>query len=132
MDIGKYRALLRTVEMGNITRAAEELGYTQSAVSRIIASGQQRHSPLLLQIGDDQRQDGRGPQLCRGGAAAPSKGSVQCGPGAPGGGGPTPRTHPGHHSGGDIQQYFGPLAAPAHENLSGAISGDPIRGHDPY
>ena len=40
------------------------------------------------------------------------KGSVQCGPGAPGGGGPTPRTHPGHHSGGDIQQYFGPLAAP--------------------
>ena len=119
MDIGKYRALLRTVEMGNITRAAEELGYTQSAVSRIIADLEQEWGVTLLTRG-------------RGGAAAPSKGSVQCGPGAPGGGGPTPRTHPGHHSGGDIQQYFGPLAAPAHENLSGAISGDPIRGHDPY
>ena len=29
MDIGKYRALLRTVEMGNITRAAEELVFGQ-------------------------------------------------------------------------------------------------------
>ena len=35
MDIGKYRALLRTVEMGNITRAAEELDvYKRQTSSR--------------------------------------------------------------------------------------------------
>ena len=48
MDIGKYRALLRTVEMGNITRAAEELGYTQCAVSRIIADLEQEWGVTLL------------------------------------------------------------------------------------
>ena len=37
MEIGKYQALLRSVALGRCTRAAEELGYTQSAVSRIIA-----------------------------------------------------------------------------------------------
>ncbi|MEG2421548.1 MAG: LysR family transcriptional regulator [Oscillospiraceae bacterium] len=37
MDIARYEAFLKTVEMGNITRAAQALGYTQSAVSRIIA-----------------------------------------------------------------------------------------------
>ena len=51
MDIGKYRALLRTVEMGNITRAAEELGYTQSAVSRIIADLEQEWGVTLLTRG---------------------------------------------------------------------------------
>ena len=51
LDIGKYRALLRTVEMGNITRAAEELGYTQSAVSRIIADLEQEWGVTLLTRG---------------------------------------------------------------------------------
>ena len=37
MDIGKYRALLRTVEMGNITRAAEELGRLASAQTGVPA-----------------------------------------------------------------------------------------------
>ena len=37
MGVEKYEAFLRVAELGNLTRAAEELGYTQSAVSRIVA-----------------------------------------------------------------------------------------------
>jgi len=37
VSLQKYTALLKTVELGNISRAAEQLGYTQSAVSRMIA-----------------------------------------------------------------------------------------------
>ena len=37
MNLTKYQALLKTVELGGITRAAEAMGYTQSAVSRAIA-----------------------------------------------------------------------------------------------
>lgn len=37
MNLNKYQILLKTVELGNITRAAEALGYTQSAVSRAVA-----------------------------------------------------------------------------------------------
>lgn len=37
MNTTKCQVLLRVAEVGSLTRAAEELGYTQSAVSRIIA-----------------------------------------------------------------------------------------------
>ena len=37
MNTEYYRILLRTVEIGNITKAAELLGYTQSGISRIIS-----------------------------------------------------------------------------------------------
>lgn len=37
MSVAKYQAFLTVVEHGNITQAAEAMGYTQSAVSRIIA-----------------------------------------------------------------------------------------------
>lgn len=37
MAIHKYYAFLRVVELGSISRAAQELGYTQSAVSRMVA-----------------------------------------------------------------------------------------------
>ena len=37
MNLTKYQALLKTVELGSITRAGEAMGYTQSAVSRAIA-----------------------------------------------------------------------------------------------
>lgn len=36
MSIQKYQALLKTVETGSITIAAQQLGYTQSAVSKMI------------------------------------------------------------------------------------------------
>ena len=36
MNTEYYRILLRTVEIGNITKAAELLGYTQSGISRIM------------------------------------------------------------------------------------------------
>ena len=37
LSIPKYNAVLKTIETGSITAAAEQLGYTQSAVSRMIA-----------------------------------------------------------------------------------------------
>ena len=38
VSLTKYQILLKTVELGGITRAAEALGYTQSAASRMIAA----------------------------------------------------------------------------------------------
>ena len=37
MNIQKYMALIKTVEYGSFTRAAEVLNYSQSGVSRMIA-----------------------------------------------------------------------------------------------
>lgn len=37
MSLQKYTALLKTAEMGSISKAAEQMGYTQPAVSRMIA-----------------------------------------------------------------------------------------------
>ncbi|GHV32520.1 LysR family transcriptional regulator [Synergistales bacterium] len=36
MSIAKYEAFLQTVECGNLTKAAEKLGYTQSSMSHIL------------------------------------------------------------------------------------------------
>lgn len=38
MNTSKYKVFLKVAELGNITRAAEELNYTQSGVSQIISS----------------------------------------------------------------------------------------------
>ena len=48
MSIRKYIAYLRTVETGSITRTANELGYTQSAVSKMIADLENEWSVRLL------------------------------------------------------------------------------------
>ncbi len=48
MDVIKYQVFLRVVELGNLTRAAEELGYTQSAVSRIVADLEREWGVVLL------------------------------------------------------------------------------------
>ena len=37
MAIHKYQAFVKVAEMGSITKAAEAMGYTQSAVSRMVA-----------------------------------------------------------------------------------------------
>ncbi len=49
MSIQKYRALLKVIELGNITRAAEQLGYTQPAVSKMIADLESEWGTALLQ-----------------------------------------------------------------------------------
>ena len=38
MDTRKYEAFLRIVERGKFAQAAEDLGYTQSALSQMVAS----------------------------------------------------------------------------------------------
>jgi len=37
MSIKKYETLLKTVDSGSLTKASEELGYTQSAISQVIS-----------------------------------------------------------------------------------------------
>lgn len=48
MSLIKYQILLKTVELGGITKAAEALGYTQSAASRMIAALEQEWDMELL------------------------------------------------------------------------------------
>lgn len=47
MNASKYQVFLRVVELGSVTRAAEEMGYTQSGVSHII-SGLEAEFQLVL------------------------------------------------------------------------------------
>lgn len=49
MSIQKYQALLKTAELGNITRAAEQMGYTQPAVSKMISDLEAEWGVTLLQ-----------------------------------------------------------------------------------
>ena len=49
LSIPKYNAVLKTIETGSITAAAEQLGYTQSAVSRMIADLEREWGIKLLQ-----------------------------------------------------------------------------------
>lgn len=51
MSIRKYIAYLRTVETGSITQTASELGYTQSAVSKMIADLENEWQVRLLTRG---------------------------------------------------------------------------------
>ena len=48
MDIEKYAVLLKAVDTGSISSAAADLGYTQSGVSRIIASIEEEFGLSLL------------------------------------------------------------------------------------
>jgi len=49
MSIQKYNALLKTIELGNISRAAEEMGYTQPAVSKMISDLEAEWGITLIQ-----------------------------------------------------------------------------------
>ena len=53
MNIKKYIAFLHTVESGNITQSARELGYTQSAVSKMIADLESEWKTKLLVRSND-------------------------------------------------------------------------------
>lgn len=48
MDRNKYRALLTAIDVGNMTRAAEQLGYTQSGLSYIIKTMETEYGFSLL------------------------------------------------------------------------------------
>ena len=48
MNTEYYRILLRTIEIGNITKAAETLGYTQSGISRIIGKVEEELGTSLV------------------------------------------------------------------------------------
>lgn len=48
-NIQKYQALIKTVEYGSFTKAAEVLGYTQSSVSKMIADLEQEWHVNLLE-----------------------------------------------------------------------------------
>ena len=49
MNIQKYQAFIKTVEQGSFTKAAESLGYTQSAVSRMVADLEKEWKVTLLE-----------------------------------------------------------------------------------
>lgn len=51
MNIQKYMALIKTVEYGSFTRAAEVLNYSQSGVSRMIADLEREWGVSLLERG---------------------------------------------------------------------------------
>ena len=51
MSLQKYTALLHAVELGSISKAAARMGYTQSAVSRMIADLEQEWGMPLLHRG---------------------------------------------------------------------------------
>ena len=54
VNLNKYQILLKTVELGSITRAAEALGYSQSAVSRVIAD-LERDSLRFYMLGNNYK-----------------------------------------------------------------------------
>ena len=48
MSLQKYTALLKTVELGSFSLAAEQMGYTQPAVSRMIADLEEEWNVELI------------------------------------------------------------------------------------
>ena len=51
MSLQKFKAFVATVELGSISRAAQRLGYTQSAVSRMVADLETQWGVALLHRG---------------------------------------------------------------------------------
>ena len=41
MNIDNYRVFIRVAKIGNLTAAAEQLGYTQSGISHIVSALEQ-------------------------------------------------------------------------------------------
>lgn len=53
MNTTKCQIFLKAAELGSLTRAAEDMGYTQSAVSRSIADLEREWDVSLLTRGKD-------------------------------------------------------------------------------
>ena len=49
MNINKYRLMIKAIELGNLTKAASELGYTQSGASHQIKSVEEELGIKILQ-----------------------------------------------------------------------------------
>lgn len=51
MNISKYEAFIKTAELGSLTKAAQQLGYTQSGVTHMINSLEEEYGMVLLSRG---------------------------------------------------------------------------------
>ena len=65
MSLQKYVAFLKTVELGSISLAAEQMGYTQSAVSRMILDLEKEWGMELLHRSRALRSARLGSICCR-------------------------------------------------------------------
>lgn len=48
VKMNAYHAFIKVIETGNFTKAAEELGYTQSAISQMVNSLEKELSTILI------------------------------------------------------------------------------------
>ena len=51
MNLSQYEALIKAVETGTMTQAAEDLGYTQSGLTRALNSLEEQWNVRLLNRG---------------------------------------------------------------------------------
>lgn len=70
MNIRKYEAFVRAVELGSLSKAAEELGYTQSGISHMMQSLEEEVGfPLMVRTSSASSPTARGPCCCRSSAS---------------------------------------------------------------
>ena len=64
MNIRKYEAFVRAVELGSLSKAAEELGYTQSGISHMMQSLEEEVGfPLLVRTSVGIKPNSEGEML---------------------------------------------------------------------
>lgn len=64
MNIRKYEAFVRAVELGSLSKASEELGYTQSGISHMMQSLEEEVGfPLMVRTSAGIRPNAEGEQL---------------------------------------------------------------------
>ena len=64
MNIRKYEAYVRAVELGSLSKAAEELGYTQSGISHMMQSLEEEVGfPLMVRTSSGIQANSEGQQL---------------------------------------------------------------------
>ena len=64
MNIRKYEAFVRAVELGSLSKAAEELGYTQSGISHMMQSLEEEVGfPLMVRTSSGIQANSEGEML---------------------------------------------------------------------